>query len=124
MKVYHEYLGVEQALKRQIVAAVEPRWLQALHNHISNSITMPVIEINNYLYRMYGKISTQMLTDKESSVKTMVWDVLQPIDDVFDTIQQLIDLAATAMVPYTPPQIVNIAYNIINNTRKFSTYVV
>jgi hypothetical protein len=65
MKVYREYLGVEQALKKQIVAAVEPRWLQALRNHISNSITMPVLDIINYLYRTHGKISLQMLTDKE-----------------------------------------------------------
>ena len=115
---------MEQALKKQIVAAIEPRWLKALRNVISNSINMPVFEIISYLYRTHGKISPQMLRDKETAVKTMVWDVLQPIDDVYDAIQSLNDLAATAMVPYTPMQIVNMAYNIINNTRKFSIYIV
>ena len=53
----------------------------------------------------------------------MVYDPITPIDNVFTAVQDLADMAAMAGVPYSVMQTVNMAYRVINNTRKFSSYI-
>ena len=124
IRTYREFIGVENALRQQIVEAIENRWLQSLRNNITNAISMPVYEIIAFLFRMHGKITPTELQQRLTTVSAMVYDPVQPIDDVFDAIQEIADLAQVAGVPFTNLQMVNMAYVIINNTRKFGKYIV
>jgi len=122
-RVYREFLGVENALRQQIVESVEHRWLRPLRSTVTNSITMPVYDIITYLFRIHGKISPAELQQRVTTVTSMVYEPIQPIDDVFDAVQDIADLAQVAGAPYTIQQLVNMAYVIINNTRKFGQYI-
>ena len=53
----------------------------------------------------------------------MTYDPLTPIDHVFTAVQELTDMAAMAGVPFSIPQTINMAYRVINNTRKFGNYI-
>lgn len=57
------------------------------------------------------------------TVTSLAYDPINPIDDVFDAVQDVADLAQVAGAPYTVQQIVNMAYVIVNNTRKFGKWI-
>ena len=46
----------------------------------------------------------------------MNYNVAFPPDEVYEAVEDLLDMAETAGVPYTQKQAINIAYNIINRT--------
>ena len=48
LRTFCEFIGVENALKQQLVAAIDASWLQAVRNPIANSITMPVVDVIQY----------------------------------------------------------------------------
>ena len=47
----------------------------------------------------------------------MQYDTRVPIDTIFNAIEDLEELAMLSMSPYTPPQIVNMGFIIMNNHR-------
>ena len=123
VRAFRECIGVENALKQQLVTAVDTTWLAPLRNPISNSITMPIVDVIQYLYQVHGKITPDIIHEKETVIATMTYDPLTPIDHVFTAVQELTDMAAMAGVPYSIPQTINMAYRVINNTRKFGIYI-
>ena len=123
LRIFREYLGVENTLKQQVVAAIDPAWLQAMRNPISNSITMPILEVIQYLFQVFGRITPDLLHEKEVAISTMVYDLLTPIDTVFTAVQELTDMAAMAGIPFSIPQTINMAYRVLNNTRKFASAI-
>ena len=123
VRIFREYLGVESTLKQQLVAAIDAPWLQSMRNPISNSITMPLLEVIQYLFQVYGKITTDLLHEKEVALTTMTYDPITPIDTLFTAVQELTDMAAMAGIPYSIPQTINMAYRVINNTRRFASAI-
>ena len=51
--------GVEKALAKQILAAIEKKYLQAIENTITESITKHVPEVIQYLFDNYSQLSAQ-----------------------------------------------------------------
>ena len=45
LRQFRECIGVENALKQQLVTAIDSSWLKSMRNSISNSITMPLLDI-------------------------------------------------------------------------------
>lgn len=84
---------------------------------------MPVHGILAYLYRLHGKITPAELQQRAMTVTALVYDPINPIDDVFDAVQEVIDMAQVAGAPYMVQHIVNMAYVIVNNTRQFSKWI-
>ena len=74
--VFREYIGVKNALKQQLVAAINAIWLQAICNPIINSITMPILEVIQYLFQIYGRITPDTLHEKEVAISTTVYDLI------------------------------------------------
>ena len=122
-RVFREVVGVDNALRAQIVEAVEPQFLTALRNRQTNAINLPTHQILQFLYDEYGRVTPQMLQDQETKLKNMAFDPTQPIDSLFTAIEELCDLAEAGGTPYTPAQCVNIAYVIINNTGCFTNAI-
>ena len=60
-----------------------------------------------------------MLLQEEKVVKEMFYDPTHHIKVIFNKVEDLSDLAATAQAGYTKQQLINISYVIINNTRKY-----
>ena len=124
VRVFREVAGVEQALRQQLVAAIEADYLMALRNRHTNSITMPIYGIIQFLFMNHGKITPTQLKTKENEVNAIVYDLTTPIDNVFNAIENLTEFAVAAGIPYSNKQIVMLAYNIFLKTGKFGTYII
>ena len=62
LRVFNEVLGVEAALRQQIVSAIDEQYLLAIRNRQTNAITDPVHDIiMNHLYPTYSDINPQKL---------------------------------------------------------------
>ena len=61
IRVFTEVHAVNQALKQQITQAIEPDYLNALHDRTSNSINAPVFEVLDFLGNTYGKVTEEQL---------------------------------------------------------------
>jgi hypothetical protein len=63
-----------------------------------------------HLFTTHGKITPQQVKAKELSTYNMHYDISQPVDTVFNTIDDLADLAEHARSPMTPQQMMDMAY--------------
>ena len=120
VRLHNECESIERILKQQIVNVIEKQFLQAIINSTTRDIQLHLHEIFEYLYRTYGHVTPQVLQDRESEVKGMTYNPLDPIDNIFNEIENLTDLATHEAVPLSQAQCINMAQVIIQKTRKFS----
>lgn len=114
LRVYHEVQNVDKALKQQIVQALEPRFLDAVRDRTSDTITLPVYQVMEHLFNTYGEITPETFQEKEQAIKATVFDPnTDSIDTLYKEIDDLVDLSGHAGVPMTTAQSVTIAYVIL-----------
>ena len=117
---YKTCKNVEKALKKQLVEAVDKSYIAGLRNRNTNALTVDIPTVLTHLFDQYGTVTSNALQKRATSVSNMTYDpVLMPIDDVFTEIEDLIEFAEAARIPYTQPQIVGLGYNIFHGTGKF-----
>ncbi len=116
LRLFREVTGVEKALKQQILKAVEQQWLLAITNRHSQSLTGTIAQILEFLFDTYGYVSTAMLEKKENDLRDLDYHPRQPVDIVFNTIEDLVDYAEMANTPFTQSQIIGKAYSKFNQT--------
>ena len=68
---------------------------------------------------MYGEISPSHINDFEREVTEMHYDTVTPVDKNFNKVEDLIEYCYMACCPYSHPQVISKAYNILNKTGKF-----
>ena len=76
MRSFREMIRVENALKQQIVAAVEPQYLLALRNSTTGKLNGTIAEIIKHLFQVYGQVTPQTLFKQEQKVQQMTYDTL------------------------------------------------
>jgi hypothetical protein len=119
LRVFHEVRGVEQALIQQIVTAVEEQYIIAMKNRDTGQFTGDIRQIFTYLQNTYGKISPSQLSQFEKEISEMHYDPVTPVDNIFNKIEDLLEYGDLAHCPFSQPQAIAKAYNLINRTGKF-----
>lgn len=123
IRIFNEVQGVDKALLQQLIEAIEPQFLFALRNRQTNSITLPLHEVLEYLTDTYGRVTPQMLAEKSQDISQMSYTVNLPIDIVFNAVEDLADFAELAGTPLTQPQTVQYAYLILLRTGRFTNHI-
>jgi hypothetical protein len=72
-----------------------------------------------HLQIVYGKVTPQMLDDRETELRTMTYNPKYPIDVVFNAVSDFADFAELGNQPLTQRQTIAKAYLILNKTRRF-----
>ena len=90
-KLYLETLLMEQTFIRQIIKAINTKYIAALWNPVTGKITPLVPTILEFLHNNYGRINPQKLGDKTTTVKTMIYVLAQLIDIIFKSIDNLME---------------------------------
>ena len=116
VRLFREVTGVEKALKQQILKAIEQQWLLAITDRNSQSLTGTIAQILEFLFDTYGYVSTTMLEKKEEGLRELDYHPRQPVDIVFNTVEDLVDYAEMANTPYSQAQIIGMAYTKFNRT--------
>ena len=121
LRLFQEVQGVEKALLQQIVQAVEPAYLASIRDRNSNSLRGTVHAVMEHLQTVYGRVSPQMLEDREQELRVMTYNTQHPIDIVFNAVEDYVDFAELGNQPLTNRQTIAKAYVILNKTRRFKT---
>ena len=75
---------------------------------------MPLVPtILDFLYDNYGHITPQQLDNKTTIVKSMTYDPAQPIDLIFNSIENLVEYAREDDAELTHSQTINLALVIV-----------
>jgi len=121
LRTYEVYTTVIQSLKKQIINAIHPDWLDPIRNQITHDIEVGIPEIFTHLYRTHGKVTASALRKREEDVRDLTFDPsTQLVDVIFTKVERLRDYANAAGAPYTPTQVMDTAYLILKNTGVFS----
>ena len=88
----------------------------AITDRHSQSLTGTITQILEFLLETYGYVSTAMLESKEESFKNLDYHPRQPVDLVFNTIEDLVDYAEMANTPFSQSQTIAKAYSKFNKT--------
>lgn len=123
VRLFNESNNVEQALKQQIIKAVDDTYLTPLRNRQTNTIDVTIPDILDYLFTNHGRVSPAMLHEEEKNVKEMIYDPTHPVDIIFNRLEDLLDLSVAAHADYSAPQLINIAYVLLNRTGKYQLYI-
>lgn len=112
--VFNICVSTQQALIAQVVEAIDPQYLQALLNTTTGRHTDSIGALILHLFTTYGKITPQQVKMKELETVNMHFDLSQPVDVVFNSIDNLADLSDHAGYPMTDMQLVNLGYMVFS----------
>lgn len=116
---FNKYNAVCNALSALLVEAVNPMYLATLRLPYVGLGTRTPLELLAHLYANYAKITAADL-DKNDAAMKQPCDVNLPIEVMFKQIDDALEFAAAGQSPYTPQQVLNIAYQLVFKTGLFS----
>jgi hypothetical protein len=115
---FREYIATGKALKQQLITAIQPMYLRALSHRITGFANVTTRNMLVHLYANYGRLTPADVQANDAAMKAP-YDPNQPIETLFDQIENAIDIADAAAAPYSPEQVVNIAYTLVFGTGMF-----
>ena len=121
VRVFREVNDVQQRIIKQLVQAMDATYLKTLRNVNTNTITCDIPTIFTHLLRNYGLIGDDTLTETESKIKTIQYNLLNPLVKVFDEVEELQHLGIAAQDPYSEAQLIKFGLQIIKNIHDFET---
>jgi hypothetical protein len=104
------FQATEKAIVAQIVEAIDLTFLRALLNRTTGQYSSGIHAIMKHLFTTYGRITPQQVKERELATITMHYDINQPVDVVFDAIEDLVDLAEHADSPMSLRQMIDMAF--------------
>ena len=110
---------MQRALTQQLVAAIDPKYISALRNRVTGQLPQDVRNIFLYLFRVYGKIKTEFLLEKKYELETRSYYISDPIDTIFNEIEDLAELGELSAKPFSESQLIDFGFIIINKCRAF-----
>jgi hypothetical protein len=102
--------ATEKALVAQIVESIDPIYIRALLNRTTGQYSSSIRAVVTHLFTTHGKITPQQVKAKEQEAYAMHYDISQPVDTVFNAIDDLSDLAEHANSPMSAQQQIDLAY--------------
>ncbi len=119
VRKYYKCQAVEQALRTQIIEAINPEYLDALRHVDTDMINETIPEIFEFLQVNYGRITEEELVHKEEELPNYDYNPLTPVDKVFSQVTLFQDLCAITNNDKSDKQLCQITYLIFSRTRAF-----
>ena len=115
---YTTYVNLQKALRKQLIAAVDPLFLDAIKQPYVGFANVPVYDMLRHLYTTYVELSLDDIEDNDRRMRKP-WDPNTPFEALIKQINDAVELADHAGAPYTPVQVVNTAYGLVEKTGVF-----
>ena len=123
IRVFREVLGVENALKQQLLKAIDTSYLEALYDPQTYDLLGNIEQILDYLLTTYGTVTPEFLNEEDEKVRKLSYNSNLPIDTIFNAIEDLVLVGIAAEIPYSPQQKITLATNIFLKSGKFKDYL-
>jgi hypothetical protein len=117
-QVYRTYHNVDQAIKKLIIESFDDAYLNALSDEIMGYANCTSLQLLTHLLTYYAMIAPTELTQNYERLNTP-YDPNQPIEMLFQQIQDARAFAVAGGQPYGAAMIVNVAYTLVFNTGLF-----
>jgi hypothetical protein len=102
--------ATDKALIAQLADSMDPICLRAVLNRATGQHSGSIRAVVLHLFSTYGKITPQQVKAKEMELHQMHCDISQPVDTVFNSIDDPSDVSENANSPMTEQQMVDLAY--------------
>jgi hypothetical protein len=102
--------ATEKALIAQVVDAIDAIYLRALLNRATGQYSTSIRDVMTHLFSTYGQLTPQQVRATEAEVYNLHFDISQPVDLIFNAIEDLSALATHANSPMTEQQMMDMAY--------------
>ena len=117
LELYKETDLVEKAIENQIIEANDERYVKTLVDRTTRTIQRIIPKILNFLFvDRYGQIEDEDLREKEEENKELRYELVDPIVNVFNEIEDLRDLGVAADNEYSEQNFLKFGLSIIKNT--------
>jgi hypothetical protein len=117
-QVYRTYNNVDQAIKKLLIEAFNDAYLNALSDENFGYANCTSLQILTHLLTFYAMIAPPELTQNYEHLN-MPYYPNQPIETLFQKIQDARAFAVAGGQPYGATMIVNVAYTLVFNTGLF-----
>jgi hypothetical protein len=114
-QVYRTYHNVDQAIKNLILEAFDNAYLNALSNKVVSYANCTSLDLLTHLLKFYAMIAPTELMQSYERLNTP-YDPNQPIETLFQQIQDVWALAVAGGQPYGETIIVNVSDTLVFNT--------
>jgi hypothetical protein len=115
IQVYYIYHNVDQDIKKLIIDSFDNAYRNALSDEIVGYANCTSLQLLTHPLTYYAMISPTELTHKYERLSTP-YDPNQPIETIFQQIQDARAFAVAGGQPYGAAMIANVAYMLIFNT--------
>jgi hypothetical protein len=109
---------VDQTIKKLTHEAFDDKYLNAISNEVVGYANCTSLDLLNHLLTFYAMIAPTELTQNYERLNTP-YDPNQPIETLFQKIQDARAFAVAGGQPYGAAMIVNVAYTLVFNTGLF-----
>jgi hypothetical protein len=116
--VYSTYHNVDQAIKKLIIESFDDAYLNALSDEIVGYANYTSLQLLTHLLTYYAMIAPTELTQNYERLHAP-YNPNQPIEMMFQQIQDARAFAVAGGQPYGAAIIVNVAYTLVFNTGLF-----
>ena len=123
LREYQMYILMQRSLISLLQEAVDSKYTYAVRNRLTGQLPGDIQLLLNHLFNTYGKINEAELQEKYDSTAKLTYDVNEPIDIIFNAVEDLCEIADLAGCPYSPRQQVNIGYLILQKQPIFRSDV-
>jgi hypothetical protein len=117
-QVYRIYHNVDQAIKKLIIESFDDAYLNALSDNIVGYANCTSLQLLTHFLTYYAIIARTELTQNYERLNTQ-YDPNQPIETLFQQIQDARAFAVAGGQPYGAVMIVNVAYTLVFSTGLF-----
>jgi hypothetical protein len=117
-QVYRTYHNVDQAIKKLIIESFDNAYLNALSDEIVGYANCTSLQLLTHLLTYYAMISPTELTQNYEGLNAP-YDPNQPIETLFQQIQDARAFAVAGGKPYGAAMMNNVAYTSVFNTGLF-----
>jgi hypothetical protein len=114
-QVYRTNNNVDQAIKKLILEAFDDAYLNALSDEVVGYVNCTSLDLLTHLFTFYAMIAPTELTQNYERLNTP-YDPNQPIETLFQQIQDARALTVAGGQPYGAAMIINVAYTLVFNT--------
>ena len=116
IKLFREVTDVEKTIIKQIVEAIDEKYIKSIRDRVTNTIKISLIQILEFLFDRYGIVEDDDLREKEEQMRQFSYDISDPIVEIFNPIEDLEEFGVAANDPYTSQQLIKFGLQIIKDT--------
>ena len=120
---HQTYILMQISLIALVQNVVQSKYTNPVRNRITGQFTADIRLLKTHLFDTYGRINENELQTKYDETTKLAYNVSGPIDDIFNSVEDICEISELANCPYSARQQVNIGYLIVSRQPIFRSDV-